>query len=208
MGFKRHELYGKRIQVDFGLPGGQTYYVNGRAKCLGKRKGDENTDEYCEKDSGYGTTHLGTGRCKFHAGSSLSMPRHGRYSVVARNQMLQHYEEFSRDPNLLNLVPELSVQRTLLAEAMTKYQEEPKIEHLELINKLTNSIVNTVGKIEYIQSQQILTASSARLIMVKAVDYQKRLLDEWFPNQEEENQERLQEWLLGWRQEVEGNIPS
>src|SRR3989304_7925175 len=126
MGLVRHELYTKRIQVDFGLPGGLTYYVNGEATCLGQRKGEDNTDEYCEKTGGWGTVHPNTGRCKYHAGSSLSMPKNGRYATVARNQMLAHYEEFSRDPDLLSLIPELAIQRTVLAEAVISYQEFPK----------------------------------------------------------------------------------
>lgn len=205
MGLKRTDLYNSRVQLDFGFPGGLTYYVNGVATCLGQRKNDENTHEYCSLSSGTGTGNEGTGRCKFHGGSSLARPTTGRYSVIAKGQLKEQYEEFIRDPNMLDLVPELSIQRVALSEAIKRYESTKDPVDLELMLKTSQMIVGTTTKIENIQSQKVMTVASARLMMVKAVETMRKILTQWFPDApDEEINRKLEQFMETWKEDVQG----
>jgi hypothetical protein len=177
MSFSHKDLYDKRIQVDFDS---KTYYVDGEPTCLHQSR--QNEAENCELTAGWGTDHLGTGACKFHGGK-YAVPKwkaNGRYSSVIKGQLAKKFEEFENDENLLNLMPELVLLRTLAAETIEKYQDDNSSENLQqAIDALTKVFVG-VDRIIKRQNEHILTVAQAQLMMVQAVDVQKRLLKKWF----------------------------
>ena len=87
-------------------------------------------DEVCKRPAGAGTRHPGEGRCKKHGGATpggLAAPnyKHGRYSQVLRGELRNVYEQIDttdRAGDPLDLLPELSVQRTMLAIAIDRLQ--------------------------------------------------------------------------------------
>src|SRR5690606_24820695 len=158
-----------RIQAKFGSLGGVTYCVNGKTRCLGVLKTEGKSHQYCFNEAGLKTDHEGSGRCAFNGGAGGRNPTHGRYADGAKSKLAEHYQEYLNDPDLLNLTPELALQRTLLKNIWEKFNEEggDNTDNLKLIRALVSDVTITVDKIEKIQSQQVLTASAAKLMMAK-----------------------------------------
>lgn len=204
MGFERKKLEESRIQANFGTVGGTTYFLNNRAVCLAQLGSEGRTHQYCANEAGLKTDHIGTGRCAFHGGSAGTKIQHGRYAKVAKRKYAEHFQEYLNDPDLLNLTPELALQRMLLTDMFEKYQDDPSlVEEKNMLNLISN-VITTVEKIEKIQSQHVLTASAAKLMMARAVEVQRRMLQEWFQGQPVEViEDHMNRWLLVWRSEVE-----
>lgn len=78
------------------------------------------TREPCERPAGWGTPHPGTGKCKLHGGSAPI--KHGRYSVIKREELRELIEEFEADPDPLNIFPELATLRALVADYINRYE--------------------------------------------------------------------------------------
>jgi len=74
----------------------------------------------CQNPAGAGTDHLGEGRCKFHGGNSQI--KHGRYSKVKRPQIKKLIEEFEKDPEPMNLLPEVLLLRALLTDYIDRHE--------------------------------------------------------------------------------------
>lgn len=73
----------------------------------------------CRRPAGWGTDHVGEGRCKLHGGRSLV--RHGRYSKVKRTAVRRLIEQYEADPDPLNLLPEVAALRALFTDYIERY---------------------------------------------------------------------------------------
>lgn len=82
-----------------------------------KRQGDG----VCQKWAGWGTDHVGEGRCKLHGGSSPI--RHGRYSTVRHTELRELIERMEEDPTPLDATPELALARAILHRWVDRYEE-------------------------------------------------------------------------------------
>lgn len=85
--------------------------------CGAKRR----NGEPCKAVAGYGTGHVGDGRCKFHGG--LNPIKSGRYSSVLKNagRIKELVERFENDPDPLNLSPEVALLRAVVVDYMERY---------------------------------------------------------------------------------------
>lgn len=81
-----------------------------------KRKGG-----ICNRPAGWGTTHVGQGRCKLHGGNSSI--KHGRYSVIRRESLRDLANHYENDPEPLNLLPDLAQCRALYTDFVNRYDE-------------------------------------------------------------------------------------
>lgn len=201
MSYKLKELCESRIWVEIGTEGGNTYTVNGALKCLALRRG------YCKNKAGLGTDHDGTGRCKFHGGLGGRPIETGRYANKAKKKLTDSIREYMNDPNLKDLTAELALQRSVAEKYLEYFENAPdqsdeELLYLKKITDQTNYIVQTVGKIETISNQKVITAASAKLMMAKAVDTARKLLYQWFENPDEA-ESRLRQFIEEWREEVE-----
>jgi hypothetical protein len=52
-------------------------------KCGGKRRGAGSDGKLCTRPAGWGTAHVGTGRCKLHGGSTPSHTTAGRVALAS-----------------------------------------------------------------------------------------------------------------------------
>jgi hypothetical protein len=69
----------------------------------------------CKLPAGWGTDHVGQGRCKLHGGTSRI--KHGRYSTILRPAIKQRLDELERlDQHPLVLRPELKLLRALVID--------------------------------------------------------------------------------------------
>lgn len=80
-----------------------------------------NKDAYCGLAAGWRTPHVGEGRCYLHGG--LSPRKHGRYSMIKSVRMREILEELERDPDPLNLTPEVQALRMLTIDYINRYEE-------------------------------------------------------------------------------------
>lgn len=88
-----------------------------KAKCGAKTR----SGTPCKKRAGWGTDHVGQGRCKLHGGASPI--KHGRYSVIEREEIGELTEHFSKDEEPLDIKPELEMVRALLTKYINTYDE-------------------------------------------------------------------------------------
>lgn len=82
-----------------------------------KRQGDG----ACQRPAGWGTDHVGDGRCKLHGGSTPI--RHGRYSQIERPRFKDKIERFEADPDPLNLAPEVALLRAFVEDLIERWDE-------------------------------------------------------------------------------------
>lgn len=73
----------------------------------------------CQQVAGFGTDHVGVGRCKFHGGATPS--RHGRYSTIKRTALRELIAQHEADPEPLNILPELAAARALFQDFIERY---------------------------------------------------------------------------------------
>lgn len=75
----------------------------------------------CKKQAGWGTDHLGEGRCRLHGGATPI--KHGRYSTITRPRVRELLDQYENDPEPLNLLPEVKLLRALLTDFVERYDE-------------------------------------------------------------------------------------
>ena len=86
------------------------------------RKSDGN---YCKMRAGTRTSHLGSGRCFLHGGSSDGRPIvHGFYSKKLRSKLAEDYQKVIEDPTFINLYTELAVIKTIFGEFLEHFSAE------------------------------------------------------------------------------------
>src|SRR5690554_1667741 len=75
----------------------------------------------CKKQAGWGTDHLGQGKCRLHGGATPV--KHGRYSTITRPRIRELLDQFENDAEPLNLLPEVKLLRALLTDFVERYDE-------------------------------------------------------------------------------------
>jgi hypothetical protein len=77
--------------------------------------------QQCGHEAGWGTNHLGAGKCRLHGGATPI--KSGRYSKLKYAPYAELTEQFSKDPERLNLLPELDLTRAMLWDFIERYGE-------------------------------------------------------------------------------------
>lgn len=77
----------------------------------------------CRKPAGWGTNHLGQGRCRRHGGAQTSrMVQHGFYSGVTHTRIKDLMVEMSKvELNAMDLIPEANVLRAMTVDFINRY---------------------------------------------------------------------------------------
>ena len=114
-----------------------------------KRQGEGN----CTQPAGWGTDHVGVGRCKLHGGC---VPiKHGRYSTI-KGALAEKMAKHAIDPDPASLIPELCVLRALLEGFLDKCGDKPA-EAIIGAEKLIDGIRKIVDTIHKMQTRELLT---------------------------------------------------
>lgn len=185
------------VICDTSTVGGATYYVDGEPKCFRLKTGIHSDNDHCGYPAGMGTDHPGTGCCHMHNPKYYSRRmKHGRYSDVSKRKQKILYEEYVNDPDMLNLVPELALLRSILADVHHSQYDVTKPRTVTQVANLIMQVTQVVERIEKIQSSQILTVAVARLIMVKAIEVAKQYIPE----------EQHREFIQDWKTDVLGDL--
>lgn len=78
----------------------------------------------CKQVAGWGTDHVGAGRCKLHGGATPI--KHGLRSTIERPDIRQLVEHYLADPDPLNLMPELAKLRALADNYINRHSAAEK----------------------------------------------------------------------------------
>lgn len=79
---------------------------------------------YCKQRAGFGTNHLGTGRCKYHGGSSDGRPVvTGAYSSYLNSTVGNEFKKIVEDEKLVSLTSELAVVKAMLTDLLNNIKE-------------------------------------------------------------------------------------
>lgn len=195
------DLEESNIQIDKFTSARITYYVNGKPRCL--RRNWVN-DGLCTNYAGKLTNHPFEGACSLHdfySPKGYNGMKNAKYSGVLREDLQRQYDEFLQDPDFLDLTEELSMQRTLASEALTRYTASNNVDELKLAHNILSGVVASVDKIQKIKTNQIMTIAQARYLMLRAVNSAQGLFSKWFG--EDVLQERLEEFITTWQNDVE-----
>jgi hypothetical protein len=201
MGFHSQDLARKHVICKTNILSGITHWVDGVPLCLGQNRGSRKHGEHCQQPAGLGTDHPGYGKCMYHGGRATSLAtidiRSGRYAHVTGKKLQKLYNDYAKDPEILDLVPELILLRSLLAKVLHLYQDvdldSPAYrEELDLVRKLTSDIAWMVERIDKISASHVLAPAAAKLLMVRAIEVLKRYLPP----------EQLSPFVQDWRREV------
>lgn len=197
--------FGDRLQINTTTPGGVTFILDGKPRCLRKKT---LSSGFCMNGAGRDTDHYGMGACSKHGGNAGRPPTTGRYARVANKEFHQAIDRMVQS-DIMDLGPTLAGQQAMYEELTRRFwdsnNEKEKLVLSAAMTKAAEQIASTTARIKKIELQKgVLTVSSARLMMIRAVEVQQRLLVEWFGPQE--GQKKFEEWLLLWRKDVEGEL--
>jgi hypothetical protein len=146
----------------------------------------------CKQKAGWGTDHVGEGRCKLHGGKGSGRPIiHGRYSFKHKESLREKQRIFLNDPDAGNLLPELALLRALLQDYLDRLGDDMKLSHFNVghVQGLVTDIGRHVERIARIQNQTALTIAEVQFIQVAL----KEIIGKYVP------EERLDEFFTELR---------
>jgi len=101
--------------------------------CGSRRKGYKTTGQRCTQPAGFGTSHYGYGRCKYHGGKHTTANRtNDAYSNTRQLRIRQLYEEFRDDPDPLNMLGEVAMLRALTRDYIERFDQDKESRELWL----------------------------------------------------------------------------
>lgn len=132
----------------------------------------------CKQKAGWGTDHVGIGRCKLHGGATPI--RTGRYSVVHRQSLQTKIDQFAADPQAGDLRGELALMRALLQDHLDRFPDGVPLtgDDIGRLFDMIEAIGRLVERIAKILATTALTQAELQLIQVALLD----ALDEFIPD--------------------------
>jgi hypothetical protein len=128
----------------------------------------------CERPAGWGTDHVGEGRCKLHGGCSPGGPiTNGRQAKKTSRQLRDKIQRHLNDPNPLDLTGELALLRALLdyfQERLDEIGADPTREDAGTFLNLVQGVQKVADTISKIQSRELLTTAEMTLVLVVLAD--------------------------------------
>ena len=130
----------------------------------------------------------GNGRCRMHGGKTPNGPdsvhfKHGRYAEVFKGKLAERFMQAQTDSKPLDLLPELYVQRSLLAhyiETVSK-TDKPTIKDLKQVSLLAEDVVKTAATIAKVRNETALTIAEIRFIQNSML----KLMEKYVPDPNE-----------------------
>lgn len=97
----------------------------------------------CKKPAGWGTDHVGIGKCKLHGGASPV--KHGLYSKYTGHRLAEMVDKLSNDEELLDLRKTIALQQSLILSILEKL-DSGELEFNQSIAKTLNSLADKLGR--------------------------------------------------------------
>ena len=107
-------------------------------------------NRYCQKLAGWGTPHVGRGRCKLHGGYAGLYQQSGqlKYSNFVPSDLIEKYEEFSVDPDIKSLNDEIGLLRAKITAVELDNQTGVYNRDIVLFSETIRRLVETKHRIE------------------------------------------------------------
>jgi hypothetical protein len=135
----------------------------------------------CTQPAGWGTDHLGQGRCKLHGGCTPGRPLiHGRYSLVHRESLAAKHALFLGDPAPDDLSHELALTRALLQDYLDRFMEGTPMtaDESKYALEMIDAVSKLVERISRIQNATALTQAEVRYLVVRMADLLREYIDD------------------------------
>ncbi len=112
----------------------------------------------CQQPAGWGTAHVGQGRCKLHGGNAGAPIVTGRYSIK-RQELARKAQEFAGDTTPGDLTGELILMRALLQDYLDRFEDgiPLPLSDIERIFGMVEAIGRLVERIAKILATTALT---------------------------------------------------
>jgi len=182
------ETYGMEEQVKGDLPvegrvrhpkpeGWQAPDRPGRCNAWARQRGGA-----CDRPAGWGTTHAGQGRCRYHGGCTPVY--HGRYSTIVKGELEKALEHVQKSGDPLDILPELAFLRAILVRWISQHSVEmassteidlPKI---RVATDLIDQVGKTIGRIERIRALTALSRDELKLLIQKMASVVERVVSD------------------------------
>ena len=147
--------------------------VHDRPLCGARKRQPAYLGETCARPAGWGTEHVGSGKCKLHGGRSPGGPIvHGRYSLAHRQSLAEKAQRFLNDPAPGDLTAELALLRALLDDYVSHFGEgiPMRAEDVQFIASLIREVGAMVERVARILNRSALTAAEVRFLAVRMAD--------------------------------------
>ncbi len=118
----------------------------------------------CQQPAGWGTQHVGQGRCKLHGGNAGAPIITGRYSIK-RQALAAKAQAFYADPTPGDLTAELVLMRALLQEYLDRFEDEKTrlpFDDIQRIFGMVEAIGRLVERIAKILATTALTQNEVQ----------------------------------------------
>jgi hypothetical protein len=125
----------------------------------------------CRRPSGWGTQHVGKGRCKLHGGNAGRPIVTGRYAHSLKESLKTKLTDVQGgDP--LDLLPELEVQRVLLSEYLSRFQGNMNLAgfDIDFMMGWAAEIGRTVERMVKMKNDTALTQAEVKFLAVRIVE--------------------------------------
>lgn len=151
-------------------------------------------------------------RCRLHGGATPSGPesthyKHGRYALVFRGKLAEKFAHASADEEPLDLLPELAVQRSLLAQYVEVVSGKRTVRagDVKNVSALAEDVVRTAATIAKVRNDTALTIAEVRFIQAGMM----RLLEKYVtdPDRQRNFIEELSRLVPG-RYDAGGSVPA
>lgn len=129
----------------------------------------------CQQVAGWGTNHVGEGRCKLHGGASTGPVKHGRYSIAHKAALQEKVAQFYNDPAAGDLRSELALLRAILQDYLDRWvdpADDPAVAgaQVDRVFSMVESIGKLVERIAKILAATALTQAELQLLQVTLID--------------------------------------
>jgi hypothetical protein len=122
----------------------------------------------CQRKAGWGTDHVGSGRCRAHGGNAGRPPTHGLYSKTAREGLAAKIRE-AREHDTQELRDEVAVLRALLTDYLEDVHTVDE-DTVSDITKLVDAVRRGADTLSKIDARTALTARHVEYLQARFAD--------------------------------------
>jgi hypothetical protein len=103
----------------------------------------------CNRPAGWGTQHVGIGRCKMHGGASPI--KHGLYSKYSVHKLAQAVQSLVNDPELVNLRQQIAFKQALILDRLNQLGTEMTQDDLRFLADLSEKVARDIERLNKIE---------------------------------------------------------
>lgn len=103
----------------------------------------------CNRPAGWGTHHVGVGKCKLHGGASPV--KHGLYSKYAKHSLAEVVQSLVNDPELVNLRQQIAFKQALILGRLNQLGSEMTQDDLRFLADLSEKVARDIERLNKIE---------------------------------------------------------